>query len=454
MSYSTLPLDELVLVFGFLHPKDLVNAAQVCKLWREAAGVSSLWKKHCLRKWMFCNLSNIEPGHLTWQLYYQARYKVDTGVSKGRPGLDYTCKTLRGHPSKINDVVYVTSNSIYDEGIIDKAAHPVVASCDLDGMVCLWNPHNGKQLWKNAEQHNSSILCLAAVKPNGSFASGDSNGNVVLWEIESGESNKLPESHNSPIVAMVCGEARKSSEEKKLFFVGARNGEVKLLDVHDSFKLHTTLECPVDVLDSLLLYASHRLVVSGHRFDSPSNVRVYDIRQLERHGRELYVLPSPPDASCTCFCAAPSQSNFLAVGYSDGNVKLWDTSNGREVHNFSAHMGSVTGLTAVGNTLVSIGQDLKTCVWSVSRLELLTSYLDHNSEITSVYGDAFKVVTCSRDYSIRVYGWGEARALDSKYTLLGGSLQRAGQGFDKVICDYTTCIGMANNVLKAYSFQA
>ena len=58
-----------------------------------------------------------------------ARNKIETGVATGRPGQDYVCKTLRGHKGQITDAVFVTSNDVYNEDIIEKNVYPIVASC-------------------------------------------------------------------------------------------------------------------------------------------------------------------------------------------------------------------------------------------------------------------------------------------------------------------------------------
>ena len=59
--------------------------------------------------------------------------------------------------------------------------------------------------------------------------------------------------------------------------------------------------------------------------------------------------------------------------------------------------------------------------------ELLQSFQNHKGMVTDMHADVFRVLTCSRDFSIRVYRWkksGEKKIpqLESRYTLLGGSV--------------------------------
>ena len=60
--------------------------------------------------------------------------------------------------------------------------------------------------------------------------------------------------------------------------------------------------------------------------------------------------------------------------------------------------------------------------------EILQHFHDHKGIITDMHTDRFRVLTCSRDFSIRVYRWqestekGKISQLESRYTLLGGSV--------------------------------
>ena len=63
--------------------------------------------------------------------------------------------------------------------------------------------------------------------------------------------------------------------------------------------------------------------------------------------------------------------------------------------------------------------------------KLLQTFRDHKGRVTDLYVDRFRVLSCSVDFSIRVYRWvqaagvrpgGTTAQLESRYTLLGGSV--------------------------------
>lgn len=94
--------------------------------------------------------------------------------------------------------------------------------------------------------------------------------------------------------------------------------------------------------------------------------------------------------------------------------------------------------------------------------ELLCSFKDHTEPICSICVDSFRVVTASRDLSLRVLTWKTDRdkglTLESRYHLLGGSHSMS-RGFSYVVCDYSTIVASVEavdgkDVLKAYSFNS
>ena len=385
-------------------------------------------------------------------------------MATGRPGLDYVCKTLRGHKGQVTDMVFLTTNNIYDEEIIEKNAYPIVASCSQDKSVCLWNVREGKSLWKK-QSHESPVACLAVVSHDSVIASGDVEGGIKLWDVKTEQDTALQGSHSAVVTAMVSGKdvilKGKGDTGSNLLIVGYRDGYVKIWDMRVTASPQYELTCPLG-LDNMTLQGDH-LLATASKFES--TIKIFDIRYLapecwERP--EIHSLQHPSDATVSCLSWAPTKGNHLAAGYNNGDIILWNGDSGQQIHCFQGHRDDISCICMLGSTLVSSSHDSTIRLWDLNLLKESQTHRDHNGPITGLYVDAYRVMSCSQDYSIRTYCWskkasshetGSSRTLDSKYTLLGGSLQRAGTGFEKVICDYSTCVGMANDVLKAYSFQ-
>ncbi|KAK3754818.1 hypothetical protein QZH41_002134 [Actinostola sp. cb2023] len=381
---EVLNFDDLVNIFSYVCPRHLANASRVCQK--------------------------------TWKRYYIARRKVDTGAATGRPGLDYVCKSLRGHRGSVTDVIFITTNDIYDERIIEKSAHPLVASCGQDKNVGIWNTREGKSLWRKSDGHDTSVSCLELIKPNALFASGDDMGVVNLWDVTTGEHTKLQEEHSS-IAQIVCESNRNG------LFVASRSGEVKIWDVRDTTKSQLTIQSPLLGLKLMKVKGNQTLVLAGTDsvFNTSPGIKVYDIRNLIPEGfaarQQDFQPPNsslnhPSSSTPSCLCWIPNRPNQLAAGYNNGSIMIWDVNSGQEVYSFRPHVGSVTAVAAVGCKVISAGTECSLSVWDLDKKKSLGSFVDHNSQITDIYADAFKVMSCSRDFSIRVYSWVEVKDID------------------------------------------
>ncbi|XP_019856634.1 PREDICTED: uncharacterized protein LOC109585121 [Amphimedon queenslandica] len=118
----------------------------------------------------------------------------------------------------------------------------------------------------------------------------------------------------------------------------------------------------------------------------------------------------------------------------------------------SSVAGPVTQLVLMnGRILTTSGTTLS--VVDASNGDTVESFTDHKDTITDIYADSYRVLTCSKDYSIRVYRWSNNTLL-SLYQLLGGSIaHKTHDGFHKVLCSSGTCIGVAGNIIKLYNFN-
>jgi len=71
-------------------------------------------------------------------------------------------------------------------------------------------------------------------------------------------------------------------------------------------------------------------------------------------------------AEVTCMLQSPRKDSF-AVGYADGSIRLWNSSNGTVTATFNGHKKSVTALAFddQGTRLASGSQDTDLIVWDL-----------------------------------------------------------------------------------------
>lgn len=70
------------------------------------------------------------------------------------------------------------------------------------------------------------------------------------------------------------------------------------------------------------------------------------------------------EVTCICQC---HRSQFFAVGYADGSIRLWNASTGSVVTTFNGHKKAVTALAFddAGVRLASGAQDTDLILWDI-----------------------------------------------------------------------------------------
>lgn len=133
--------------------------------------------------------------------------------------------------------------------------------------------------------------------------------------------------------------------------------------------------------------------------------------------------PDPPfNHQATCMAKHPLNSKMIAVGYSNGSIRLWDISpskdkgiphglgstvrGARDIVSFKGHKNAVTSLTFNddGSHLVSGGQDTDIVVWDVEAESGLYRLRGHSGPITDlIYLSDGILASSSKDGSVRVW---------------------------------------------------
>ncbi|EMP38515.1 F-box/WD repeat-containing protein 12 [Chelonia mydas] len=183
MGSELLTLDCLVHVFSYLEAPDLLRAARVNQAWNEAAGTTSLWRRMCLDRWTFCNISNLTPGMQTWKQYYLHRSKLEHEMASGRPSADYICRSMRGHKGKIVGLAYLSDNEhVFGAGKL----RSVVCTASTDGTIRAWQVQEGTQIWSSPSQEVPFVKVITV--PQYKLAiSTDAFGTIKVWHGETGE---------------------------------------------------------------------------------------------------------------------------------------------------------------------------------------------------------------------------------------------------------------------------
>ncbi|KAG9269863.1 F-box/WD repeat-containing protein 12 [Astyanax mexicanus] len=442
--YPSLHLDCLISIFSFLSEDDLVTVSYVCKEWYEAAETPWLWRELCLHHWGFCNLGQLlcDSEQHTWKRYFLRRSKLEQNMKSGRTGGDYTCKSLRGHKGRLVGFSYLVENSSVQDSW---NCSPVVCSASSDGTVKAWDIHKAVNLWTTTGQNPLTAMftdpqrCLVGAS--------DNTGTIKLWNGETGEEIASYSGGSSQCTLMPF-----NKDENAFLMVTLIKYTVFLKKAKKNVRNSLG-----GALGDVLWSESVCSPVAG----------------------EKVVSMNLPVCGCSAAVFLPSQRSRLAVIHTDGlhnqrTVTVFDLSlkkslykeepQAQQVESFKLELNqwhSDLILKAKGSNtlLLTDGNDLK--VYTLKGA-LIATFKDHTQPIISLCVDNFRVVTASRDLSLRVLTWRNDReaglTLESQYHLLGGSHSMS-RGFSQVECDYASIVASVEavdgkDVLKAYIFNS
>ncbi|XP_056588977.1 F-box/WD repeat-containing protein 12 isoform X1 [Triplophysa dalaica] len=464
----SLPLDCLIGVFSLLQDEDLIRVSTVCKEWYHAAETPWLWRRMCLQRWSFCNVSELlsDTGTHSWKGYYLRRFHLEMKMKSGT-SCDYTCKSLRGHKGKVIGFAYLAGNNSCSD--VWKSV-PIVCSASTDGTVKAWDIQEGVYLWSSPVQSPLQNIIVDPVQYV--VVTSDSTGTIKTWNGSTGEEVASFETGLSKITLLLFND--KSSA---FLMVGSIQGllvltcpalsEVSRHPIFDSFWANLLLSSP-----------DKKWILATSKENNDLSPKVFYSETLRNPvENEESLCQSLPVTGCCAAVFLPSLNARVAVIHTDGlfsnkTISVFDLTiketkyikkpEAQQVASFQLKLCHRSDLIlearGSNNLLVVEGNYLK--VYTLKG-ELVANFEDHIQPITALCVDSFRVVTASRDLSLRVLTWRNDKqhglSLESQYHLLGGSHTRS-RGFTNVACDYASIVASVdsvdgNDVLKAYTFH-
>jgi len=217
-------------------------------------------------------------------------------------------------------------------------------SCDVETLK-VWNAETCRELWSA-----SGYAFSAVFSPDGKIiAAGTENGTVKLLNAATGkefrEINDLITDEDAPYIFGLCF----NPEGKQLAV--SNLWELKIFNVSTG-ALITTLANrdyeegkEVSALDVALAFSpdGKRLAASGF---GEKNVIVYDVLS----GNNLFTLSGHEDAVNSA--AFNSSGTYIATGSVDKAVKIWDSSNGKELHKYDPNKGTISSVSFKDNRYI------------------------------------------------------------------------------------------------------
>ncbi|KAG9340296.1 hypothetical protein JZ751_021743 [Albula glossodonta] len=321
-------------------------------------------------------------------------------------------------------------------------------SASTDGTVRAWDAQQGVQLWATPAQ---GALCDITVDPDlGLLFTCDITGRVTAWEKLSGQevASFLTASSGCRLLAY-------STEGQSALMVGTSGGALYTLTSPSLSQVSRQVVYDTFKIDPLIASPDKKWVFTATKENFDMSPKVFSSESLicpSEDGSPL--CQSVPVTGCHAAAFMPLEPARIALIHS-----------GEDWHSSTVSIFDISTKKSKYETSISV-QQVESFQLATSRgSDVLLQTRGSDTLVVAMANtlrDSFRVVTASRDLSLRVLTWKKERdrglTLQSKFHLLGGSHSMS-RGFTKVACDFVSIVASVQavdgrDVLKAYSFNS
>ncbi len=290
-------------------------------------------------------------------------------------------RILRGHSGSVSAV------SVSSDGLR-------AVSGDYDGTVRVWDLESGSECHV-LEGHTDWVRGVSVSSDGRVAVSGGSDGTVRVWDLESGSECHVLEGHSRPVNAVSV------SSDGLRAVSGGDDGTVRVWDLESGSERHV-LKGHTDWVNAVSVSSDGLRAVSGGH---DATVRVWDLES----GSECHVLEGHPSGLLGGVLAVSvsSDGRRAVSGGDDGTVRVWDLESGSECHVLKGHTDWVRAVSVSSDGLraVSGGDDGTVRVWDLesgSECHVLEGHSGYVRAV-SVSPDGLRAVSGGGDGTLRVW---------------------------------------------------
>ncbi|NEQ50736.1 MAG: TIR domain-containing protein [Leptolyngbya sp. SIO3F4] len=237
--------------------------------------------------------------------------------------------------------------------------------------------------------HNSEVTEVA-YSPDGQYVvSGDSQGNVTVFDKFSGKLLALLNDHQDSIQALLF------SNDGKVLITASQDGHAFIWDV-PKFERRIFALKHEGRINSVAITADGRRVATGSDDNTASIWDIFEETHLStiEHAQRVGVVSFTPDGS------------ILGTGSNDDTARLWDAFDGSPVGRIMQHEGPVNSLAFSSNgELLATDNEKVVQIWDAKTQEIVASTSPHSHVISDLAfsPDGKYLISGSYDKSARIW---------------------------------------------------
>ena len=259
-----------------------------------------------------------------------------------------------------------------------------------DGEILLWQVDSGKKI-SSFRAHNDWISSVACI-PDGKIIASSSRSNVVkLWDSTTGECLRILRGHKDL--------AREISFNSNGTILASSSDDltIKIWDVSTG-QCVNTLQGHTSPIWRVKIAPNNKILATG---SIDSSIKIWDIST----GSCLNNLDEHKDSILSI--AFSHDSQIIASGSKDKIIKIWDTNTGKCITNLIGHTDTIRSLvfSKDNKNLFSGSTDSTIKIWSVNDGKCLKTIKAHNSRVRKIaLNSKDKILaSCSDDQTIKLW---------------------------------------------------
>ncbi|EAL61280.1 hypothetical protein DDB_G0292312 [Dictyostelium discoideum AX4] len=421
ITYGILNLPSTIYaqIFSEFPVKEILKFSLVCKEFNKAINHKFLWK---IKLFQFIEFFNTEKYEYDYKKCFKICYQNEKNENKGAAGT-FKMVPFRGHSQPITSIQHIGN---------------VMCTGSVDSTVKVWDLSSKKGTnTQTFTGHSGSVTCIK--QRQYSVISGSDDCSVRVWDFEKGvESNCLKT--ESPILSIdynvnIGGDGQ---------IIATNKDTIQIWDHRDKQSGDGMVGISGEVFSSKFHSNGHLFVHTSDYLDS------WDLRRFDR---PILRLPSPQWYQPTKDFVYVFSNNRSILKYNILNGKLMGSKS--LSNHFSIAGGHQLFSATNDNVAYNIG-DFNVHLLD-SNLNPLLVLSNHTNQINSITIDNKKILTGSKDNTIKVW---DKQSGNRLYSLLGGSnIVNPSDpipltpGCSLVNYDRSRIIGVFNNLVRLYNFN-
>ena len=288
--------------------------------------------------------------------------------------------TFPGHTDHITDLEFSRDDTM-------------LASASADRTIRLWDVRKRNQKCPLLTAHEAEVRCLALSGKSGLLASGGADGQVMVWNAETGQQIRVLPKHTDVVTSVVF------SHDDKLLASAAADRRLVIWRAETGQEVFARDDVP-HAVNSIAFTRDDRSILSSGDDDV---VRGWDSSTLQET-RVLAGHRGPVTSS-----AVSPDGRIFATAALDGTVKLWDGTNGRECVTINlADSANPLGVTFAreANRLATVTTDGHVRMWDIQAISPRRTFLRPSQSVTCLAyspSRADLVASCDAGGMVRVW---------------------------------------------------